>query len=130
MRLLLDAHAFLWYVAADPKLTADVRDAIRDPSNEVYLSSASVWEAVIKYEIGKLPLPAPPEAFLPEQRRIHRIDSLAIDEGAFSYLAGLPALHRDPFDRMMISQALQHDLTLVSLDGMVRQYSVRLLPNP
>ena len=60
MRLLLDTHVFLWYISADPQLPVAFREAIRDPANEVYLSVASVWEAVIKYALGKLPLPEPP----------------------------------------------------------------------
>jgi len=129
MRLLLDTHIFLWYITADPQLPVLARDAIRDPANEVYLSVASVWEAVIKYGIGKLPLPEPPTIFLPRQRELHRIQSLVIDEGAMAYLAGLQALHRDPFDRMLIAQSLQHNLTITTVDNEIRAYSsVRLLP--
>jgi len=128
MRLLLDTHIFLWYISADPQLPVAVRDAIRDPANEVYLSAASVWEAVIKHALGKLALPKPPAEYLPHQREAHRIASLPIDEGAFVHLAGLPALHRDPFDRLLIAQALQHGVTLVTVDDAVRAYSVSCLP--
>src|ERR1700736_2127914 len=106
MRILLDTHVFLWYLSADPQLPAAFRDAIRDPANEVYLSAASVWEAVIKYALGKLPLPEPPAGYVPRQREAHRIASLPVEEGAFQHLAGLPPLHRDPFDRILIAQAL------------------------
>ena len=81
MRLLLDTHVFLWYITADPRLPATFRAAIQDPANEVYLSVASVWEAVIKYRLGKLPLPAPPEHYLPQQRAAHGIASLPIPQG-------------------------------------------------
>src|SRR5947207_15548880 len=108
MKLLLDTHVFLWYISADPQLPFSFRDVIRDPANEVYLSVASVWEAVIKYTLGKLPLPQPPAEYLPQQRDAHWIATLPIDEGAFGHLAGLPPLHRDPFDRILIAQALQH----------------------
>jgi PIN domain nuclease of toxin-antitoxin system len=128
MRLLLDTHIFLWYISADPRLPGEVRDAIRDPANEVFLSVASVWEAVIKHALGKLPLPAPPAEYLPQQREAHRIASLPVEEAALAHLAGLPALHRDPFDRILIAQALQHGLTLVSVDDAVRAYPVPLLP--
>lgn len=67
MRLLLDTHVFLWYITADPKLPATFRAASQDPANEVYLSVASVWEAVIKYHLGKLPLPASPADYLPHR---------------------------------------------------------------
>lgn len=128
MRLLLDTHIFLWYISADPRLPAAGRDVIRDPANEVSLSVVSVWEAVIKYALGKLPLPASPAEYLPQQREAHRIASLPIEEAALVHLAGLPALHRDPFDRLLIAQALQHGLTLVTLDDAVRAYPIPLLP--
>ncbi len=128
MRLLLDTHVFLWYITADPKLPATFRVASQDPANEVYLSVASVWEAVIKYHLGKLPLPAPPADFLPRQREAHGIASLPIDEGAMSHLAGLSPLHRDPFDRLLVAQALQHGLTIATVDPDIAAYPVPLLP--
>ncbi len=127
MRLLLDTHIFLWYITADPSLPPAFRAAIQDPANEVYLSVASVWEAVIKYSLGKLPLPASPEQYLPGQRELHQIASLPIEEGALGHLAKLPPLHRDPFDRILVAQALQHDLTLVTADDAVKAYPVKLL---
>src|SRR5260221_5722525 len=106
MRLLLDTHVFLWYLSADPQLPVAFRDAIRDPANEVYLSVASEWEAVIKYALGKLPLPEAPAEYMPRQREAHQIASLPVEEAALTHLAGLPPLHRDPFDRMIVAQAL------------------------
>jgi PIN domain nuclease of toxin-antitoxin system len=128
MRLLLDTHVFLWYISADPQLPVAFRDAIRDPANEVYLSVASVWEAVIKYALGKLPLPEAPAEYLPRQREAHRIASLPVEEAALAHLASLPPLHRDPFDRILIAQALQHGLQMVTVDDAVRAYPVPLLP--
>ena len=78
MRLLLDTHIFLWYISADPQLRVAFRNAIRDPANEVYLSVASVWEAVIKHALGKLPLPEAPAEYLPRQRQAHRIAALVL----------------------------------------------------
>jgi PIN domain nuclease of toxin-antitoxin system len=129
VRILLDTHVFLWYITADPKLPAAFRAAIQDPANEVYLSAASVWEAVIKHGLGKLPLPGPPADYLPQQRDAHGIASLSVDEGAMSNLAGLPPVHRDPFDRMLVAQALQHGLTVASADPDVAAYPVPLLPS-
>ncbi len=128
MRILLDTHVFLWYISADPQLPVAFRDAIRDPANEAYLSAASVWEAVIKYALGKLPLPEAPADYLPRQRVAHQIASLPVAEGAFVHLAGLPPLHRDPFDRLLVAQALQHGLALATVDAAVRAYPVPLLP--
>ncbi|HZV07635.1 MAG TPA: type II toxin-antitoxin system VapC family toxin [Gemmataceae bacterium] len=127
MRLLLDTHVFLWYISADSQLPALFRDAIRDPANEVYLSAASVWEAVIKYALGKLPLPETPHEYLPRQRAAHHISPLPIEEGVFVHLASLPPLHRDPFDRMLVAQALQHGLMLATVDDAVRAYPVSSL---
>ena len=129
MKLLLDTHVFLWYITADPKLPAAFRAAAQAPANEVYLSVASIWEAVIKYDLGKLPLPAPPADYLPHQRDEHGFASLPIDEGAMAHLAGLPPLHRDPFDRLLIAQSLQHDLILATVDPEIAAYSVPRLPS-
>lgn len=68
MKILLDTHIFLWFISGDSRLSTDVRDAIRDPDNEIYLSVVSVWESIVKYQLGKLPLPEAPETYLPKQR--------------------------------------------------------------
>jgi PIN domain nuclease of toxin-antitoxin system len=128
MRILLDTHVFLWYISADPQLPVAYRDATRDPANEVYLSVASVWEAVIKYALGKLRLPEAPATYLPRQREGHSISTLPLDEAALVYLAALPPVHRDPFDRILIAQTLQHGLQLATVDSAVRSYPVPLLP--
>ena len=96
MRLLLDTHIFLWFISGDSRLTVAAKSAIQDPANGVYLSVVSVWETIIKYQLGKLPLPQKPETYLPEQRARHQIASLAVDEASVAQLAGLPPLHRDP----------------------------------
>lgn len=127
MRILLDTHIFLWFISGDARLSTDVRDAIRDPSNEVYLSAISVWEAIVKYQLGKLPLPESPETYLPKQRDLHQIVILALDESSVAQLGKLPPLHRDPFDRMLICQALQNGLTIATVDTAIRAYSVNVL---
>ena len=127
MKLLLDTHIFLWYIRRDRKLSDDFRDSIRNPANEVYLSVVSLWEAIIKYRIGKLSLPHAPEIYLPIQRERHRIASLVLDEASVSQLANLPELHRDPFDRMLICQAIEHGLTIVTVDQALRVYPVTVL---
>ena len=127
MRILLDTHVFLWFISGDAQLSTNVRDEIRNPDNEVYLSTVSVWEAIVKYQLGKLPLPESPETYLPKQRELHQIASLALDESSVVQLAKLPPLHRDPFDRMLICQALQHNLTIATVDSAVRAYSVSIM---
>ncbi|MDB5291577.1 MAG: domain nuclease [Phycisphaerales bacterium] len=128
MKLLLDTHVFLWYIAGDAKLPSRFKVAIADPANEVYLSAASVWEAVIKYRLGKLALPSPPATYMPTQREAHRISGLPIDENAMASLASLPGLHRDPFDRLLVAQAIQHGLTIITVDPEVSAYGAPSLP--
>lgn len=127
MRILLDTHIFLWFISGDARLSKDVRDAIRDPDNEVYLSAISVWEAIVKYQLGKLPLPEHPETYLPKQRDLHQITSLDLNESSVLQLAKLPTLHRDPFDRILICQALQNGLTIATVDTAVRAYPVNFM---
>jgi PIN domain nuclease of toxin-antitoxin system len=130
MRLLLDTHVFLWYITADPKLPESFREATQDATNAVFLSSISVWEAVIKHSLGKLSLPALPATYLPQQRTAHGIAALPVDEGAMAHLAELPSIHRDPFDRLLIAQAMQHDLTLMTVDHVFSAYPVQILEAP
>ena len=118
---------FLWYISADPRLPARFQAAIQNSSNEVYLSAASIWEAVIKHNLGKLDLPRPPAEYLPQQRAAHGIAALLVDEGAMCHLADLVALHRDPFDRLLIAQAMHHELTLVTVDTEIAAYPVKKL---
>jgi PIN domain nuclease of toxin-antitoxin system len=127
MRILLDTCEFLWLVAGDVKLSQRVAVAVRDPQNEVFLSAVSFWEISLKHSLGKLPLPQAPARFVPEQREKHLIAPLALDEASVAELSGLPALHRDPFDRILVCQAKAHALILASSDSLVRQYPVGLL---
>lgn len=102
-------------------------DAIRQKANEVFLSVVSVWEALAKHQLGKLSLPSPPDQYLRERREQHQIASLAFEEASLSHLLRLPMHHRDPFDRMLICQALHHDRVIVTVDGQFAQYPVQLL---
>src|SRR5689334_22399765 len=122
MKLLLDTNVFLWYITNNPKLPRYAFDAIRNKSNEAYLSVVSVWEALVKFQIGKLALPAPADEYINTHRVAHRIANLGLDVQAVSHLLSLPARHRDPFDRMLICQALHHELVMVTTDEMFRYY--------
>jgi len=126
MRLLLDTHVFLWYIIDDARLSFAAATAIREQSNDVYLSVVSMWEILAKHQLGKLPLPPPPDEYLRGKREEHEIRSLSFDEPALSNLLRLPMHHRDPFDRMLICQALQHDLVIVTVDGQFAKYPVTL----
>ena len=122
MRLLLDTHIFLWFVSGDKKLAIALREVIRDPQNEIFLSVVSLWEIIIKYHLGHLPLPQPPELYVPAQRRRLRIGSLPVDERSVFQVAKLPPLHRDPFDRLLIAQAIEHKLKSVTADSAIEAY--------
>ena len=127
MRILLDTCEFLWLVSGDDRLPPPVVAAIRNPDNEVFLSAVSFWEIAVKHNLGKLSLPKRPALFIPEMRELHQITSFGLDEIAVAQLDQLPALHRDPFDRMLICQARAHGFTLASSDPMIRQYDVLCL---
>lgn len=125
MKLLLDTATFLWLTIDSPLLSAQTRNLFTDPANEVYLSAVSAWEIAVKHAIGKLPLPEKPNSFIPRQRALHGIASLSLAEDAALKLPMLPSLHRDPFDRMLVCQALAHDLTILTPDAAIRSYPVK-----
>jgi PIN domain nuclease of toxin-antitoxin system len=130
MKLLLDTHVFIWYVRNARELPDALRGAIRDPGNEIFLSVVSVWESIIKSQLGKLPLPEPPQIFLPRMRDQHFIRSRSVDEASVLQLADLPPVHRDPFDRLLICQAIQRGLTIATVDQAFTAYPVPLLGAP
>lgn len=127
MRLLLDTHIFLWYITGDRRITPFVRTTIED-AEAVYVSVATLWEATTKYGLGKLALPEPPHPWLVSQREEHGFESLIIDEASVAHLTALDAHHRDPFDRILVCQAIEHDLVVVTVDPVIKKYPVKLLP--
>lgn len=127
MSLLLDTVTFLWWVTGSPRLSDVARSALVDPLNTVYLSAVSTWEIALKHGLGKFPLPEAPDRLVPRLRDAHGIQALDLSEAATLQLPKLPALHRDPFDRMLICQAVAHGLTLVTPDDAVRSYPIRTL---
>lgn len=127
MRLLLDTCTFLWIVFDQPDLSAPARAAYLDADNEVFLSAVSAWEITVKHRLGRLPLAEPPKQFVPRFRKAHGIVPLPLDEDAVLQDATLPGLHRDPFDRMLICQAIAHGLILLTPDPLISQYPVRVL---
>lgn len=124
MKILLDTCAFLWLTTDAPELSEKAKTLFRNTENTVYLSSVSVWEIIVKHELGKLPLPETAENFIKQQCEKHYIDYLSLDERSVFHLSGLPKYHRDPFDRMLVCQAEEHDLIILTPDKMISQYPV------
>lgn len=120
--LLLDTCTFLWWATDDPSVPNAVRDRLRDPDEQVYLSSVSAWEICVKYGLGRLPLPALPSEYIPDRRKRLALTPLGLEESDVLSVSKLPPLHRDPFDRMLVSQAIVRGLTLVTPDPAVRAY--------
>ena len=127
MRLLLDTCTFLWIVTASPRLSKNAAQWFSDPSNEVFLSVVSAWVMGVKYSLGTLRLPASPIDFIPAQRETHGIAALPLTEEEVLYLPKIPKLHRDPFDRMLICQAVVNGLAVLTPDELVSQYPIRTL---
>jgi PIN domain nuclease of toxin-antitoxin system len=127
LKLLLDTCTFLWIALDAPELSAAARKACLDRVNQVYFSSVSAWEIAVKHSLGKLPLPESPARFIPFQRERHEIEALPLDEVSVLSLPKLPELHRDPFDRMLLCQAIANGLDLVTPDPLITQYPVRVL---
>jgi len=124
MKILLDTCAFIWITTDAPELSPKARDVFRNSENEMFLSSVSVWEIMVKNNIGKLPLPDEPENFVRLKREQHAIETLSLTEQAVFHLKKLPKHHQDPFDRMLICQALERNLTILTSDNQIVQYPV------
>lgn len=127
MRLLLDTHTFLWWLADDPALSEKARTAIADGRNECFLSMASCWELSIKSSLGKLRLSQPVERFIPEEMSSNGFHLLDIEFRHVAKVESLPFHHRDPFDRLLVAQALLEKMTLVSCDSALSAYGVKLI---
>ena len=127
MRLLLDTCTFLWITNDSPRLSEEAHRLFSDPGNDVFLSSISAWEIIIKHRLGKLPLPSAPREFVHRYRERHRIPPLELDENSIFRLDELPELHRDPFDRMLICQSIQHNLIVLTPDPKIQQYPIKVI---
>ncbi len=124
MKLLLDTCTFLW-IAADASSLSQTARHLFLSQEEVWLSAASCQEIVVKHQIGKLPLPEAPARYIPRIRDAHGIGALSIDETDALHLATLPAIHKDPFDRLLVSQAICRGLTILTPDPLIQSYPAR-----
>ncbi len=124
MRFLLDTHTFLWFVWNSPQLSAAARLLIEEPTNEIWLSVASVWEIAIKVSTGKLALTQPLDTFFAEQLARNRIRLLPLELRHAARVSTLPFHHRDPFDRLLVAQSLTDPMPLVSADAVLDAYNI------
>jgi len=127
MNLLLDTHAFLWFIAGNTRLSQQARELIEDQSNAKLVSVASLWEIGIKISLGRLDLAQPFEELIPRQMQINGFGLLPLRIPHIAKVISLPFHHRDPFDRVIAGQCMAEDLSLVSADPSFDKYSVRRL---
>jgi PIN domain nuclease of toxin-antitoxin system len=126
MRILLDTHTFIWFIEGNEQLSDAARQLIEEPSNQIFLSVASQWEMIIKISLGKLKLASPFETLIPKMMRDNDISLLNIAFEQLVALSQLPLYHRDPFDRLLIAQAITEQCVLISKDAIFTAYPVKL----
>lgn len=125
MKLLLDTHTFIWFIEGNAQLSTAARTLIEDGTNDVLLSVGSLWEMAIKASLGKLSLGQPFEALMPAQLTLNSIELLNITVDHTAKVTSLPFHHRDPFDRLLIAQALVDDIPIVGVDAVFDAYVVK-----
>lgn len=123
MRALLDTHVFLW-LQTEPARVGSTLEILKVPDTHLFVSAASAWEIAIKYGLGRLDLPEPPARYVPSRIRAIGATALSVDVLDGAAVAELPPLHRDPFDRLLVAQALRHELTVITADAAIRRYDV------
>lgn len=126
MRVLLDTHAFLWFVTGDARVSRAARRALEDPAAELHVSTASVWEMAIKSSLGRLTLPSPLEDYVAEQVA-DGVRVLPVEWPHAAAVQRLPFHHRDPFDRLLAAQALLERMPVVTRDRVFRKYGVDVI---
>lgn len=127
MNLLLDTHAFLWFIGGSSSLSKKARTLIEDETNRVFLSPASLWEIAIKISLGKLTLSESFDVLIPEQLAVNGIELLDISVNHAALVANLPFHHRDPFDRLLVAQAQVEQMAVISKDEAFDAYDVNRL---
>ncbi len=127
MNVLLDTHAFLWWVIDDSRLSDTARATIANPDNIIHLSVVSAWEIIIKERTGKLSLPEPPETYIPSRLASNQFASLTVQMQHVLQVASLPNHHRDPFDRLLIAQSQTEQIPILTVDPVISLYSVNTI---
>ncbi len=126
MNLLFDTHTFIWWDSEPAKLSARALKLLQDSSNLLLLSVVSIWEIQIKLQLGKIKLNRPLAEIVESQQKTNLIEVLPIEVNHVLALSGLPPIHKDPFDRLLVSQANVENAVLLSCDPILAQYPVRL----
>ncbi len=121
---MIDTHTFLWFIDSDPNLSDSALVHVKDGSNEIYLSVASIWEIAIKVGTGKLRLAEPLRSFIHEQLELNRINALSISAEHAAGVSSLPLHHRDPFDRLIVAQSIIEQMPIISKDAAFVAYGV------
>ena len=122
MKYLLDTHAFLWWNLDDPQLSEQAREIIANGENEIFISAASAWEIAIKTAKGRLVLPEEPAQYLANRMSQYHFQSLPVQISHAVHVYGLPDHHADPFDRLLMAQAITENMSIISADGAFRNY--------
>lgn len=126
MKLLLDTCVLLWMMTGDKTLKTEHKSQLVSADNEVYVSVVSLWEILVKQQLGKLKLPEPVSSYLTEQIAAHELELIDLDAKSVLLLPKLPNHHQDPFDRMLICQAIENGFDLFTPDSLVAQYPVKV----
>lgn len=122
MKVLLDARAWLWMLSAPERFEPEALEVVSDPSSELHLSAASSWEIAIKYALGRLPFPIPPWTYVPDRIASSGVVPLPVEHVHALEVARLPAVHRDPFDRLLVAQARIEGLAILTSDPVFEAY--------
>jgi PIN domain nuclease of toxin-antitoxin system len=127
VRILLDTHSWLWMLVAPERFSASAMELLENPDHQLLLSAASSWEIAIKYSLGKLPLPEPPVDYVPDRMLATGVLGLPVEHRHALFVAGLPAHHRDPFDRILVAQAIVESLPILTSDPQLARYGVETI---
>ena len=127
-RILLDTRAWLWMAAEPERLSDRARELVEDPGRELLLSAASSWEITLKHATGKFDLPGPPEDVVPDWMVRSAVTALPVDHGHALRVASLPLHHSDPFDRLLVAQALMEEVPVLTADPAFDDYYVEVVP--
>jgi PIN domain nuclease of toxin-antitoxin system len=126
LKILLDTHCWLWLQVEPERIAEPELRALESPECEPLLSAASSWEIAVKYALGKLPLPASPDEYVPDRMRSSGVGGLAVEHRHALHVATLPPHHRDPFDRLLVAQAQLEEIPILTADRRLEAYEVEI----